>query len=131
MEDTEKDPIPPETIQEISLKAGEKARNSRWDLNIAIFLFAVLICVIILVTYTNAGPEIAAPAAAVGLSLVWFTGWRRGKQLYRIYYTEEINRVKRERKCEFIVGVAEEQADEDRPREAPGPHRAVDPSAGR
>jgi len=100
---TEKKPVDfsllsPEMKEEISVKAREKAMNARWDINIAIILFGVLILIIILVTYTRAGLEVVAPVAAAGLSAVWFTGWQRGKRLYRIFYREEITRVERELK---------------------------------
>ena len=88
--------ITPEMEQEASFRARDRAGNARWDLNIAIFLFAVLILVIILVTYTGVGPEIVAPVAAIGLAMVWFTGWLRGKQLYRNFYNEEIMKIERE-----------------------------------
>ena len=35
--------------------AKDKAKNARWDLNVAVLLFAVLILVVILATYTEVG----------------------------------------------------------------------------
>jgi hypothetical protein len=90
--------LTPEMEQDVASAARDRARNARWDLNIAIFLFAVLILIIILVTYTKAGPEVVAPVAAVGLSMVWLTGWRRGKMLYNRFYREEVLRLERELK---------------------------------
>jgi len=90
--------ISQEMEQEVAAAAKDKARSARWDLNIAIFLFAVLILIIILVTYTKAGPEIVAPVAAVGLSMVWLTGWRKGKQLYNRFYREDLLKLEREQK---------------------------------
>ena len=78
--------------------ARDRARNGRWDLNIAIFLFAVLILVIILVTYTKMGIEVVAPIALFGLAMVWLVGWRRGRQLYHSFYGEELSRLERELK---------------------------------
>lgn len=75
-------------------RAGDRARNAKWDLDITIFLFAVLILVIILTTYTKMGIEIVAPIAIFGLAMVWLTGWRRGKQLYQRFYDEEIAELK-------------------------------------
>jgi Flp pilus assembly protein TadB len=88
--------ITPDMEQNAASIARDRARNARWDLNIAIFLFAVLILVIILVTYTGAGPEVVAPVAAIGLVMVWVVGWRRGKQLYQTFYDEEIMKLERE-----------------------------------
>ncbi len=40
------------------------------------------------------GIEIVAPIAIFGLAMVWLTGWRRGKQLYRRFYDEELAELK-------------------------------------
>jgi uncharacterized integral membrane protein len=90
--------ITPEMKEEIEHKARDMARNAKWDLNIAIFLFAVLILVIILVNYAKVGLELVGPIAAIGLGLVWFTGWQRGKQLYKRFYNEELAKLERDLK---------------------------------
>jgi Flp pilus assembly protein TadB len=77
-------------------RARDRARNARWDLNIAIFLFAVLILVIILATYTNVGIEVVAPVALFGLAMVWVVGWRRERQLFQRFYNEELLRLERD-----------------------------------
>ncbi len=79
-------------------RASDRASAARWDLNTAIFLFAVLILVIILATIVKAGLEIVAPIAIFGLALVWLMGWRRGKQLYQRFYDEEIAKLEQESK---------------------------------
>jgi|SRR3990172_54061 len=84
------DPASPEMERAAAQRASERARVARWDLNIAIFLFAVLILVIILVTYTKMGIELVGPIAAFGLGMVWLEGWRRERQLYRRFYEEEL-----------------------------------------
>ncbi|MFC1953046.1 hypothetical protein ACFLWR_02825 [Chloroflexota bacterium] len=71
-------------------RARDRAKVGRWDLNIAIFLFAVLILVIILATYTKAGIEIVAVVALFGLSMVWMIGWKRERQLFHRFYEEEL-----------------------------------------
>ncbi|MFC2036185.1 hypothetical protein ACFLUJ_08735 [Chloroflexota bacterium] len=76
-------------------RARDRAGAARWDLNTAIFLFAVLILVIILVTYTKMGIETVAPVAVFGLVMVWLVGWRRSKNLYQRYLNEELARLKR------------------------------------
>ncbi len=90
MEQTE---VPDEMNEEIKRlvkrHATEKARVARWDLNVAVFLFAVLIIVIILL-FQGIGVEVVAPVAIFGLSMVWLVGWRRGRQLYQDYYQEEM-----------------------------------------
>jgi len=79
-----------ETKRLAARRAGIRAREARWDLDIAVFLFAVLILVIILGTYTEMGIEVVAPVALFGLVMVWFVGWRRGRQLYQSFYEEEL-----------------------------------------
>ena len=86
----------PEMKRTAAQRAEDRARVARWDLNIAIFLFAVLILIIILVTYTKMGIEVVAPVAIFGLAMVWLAGWRQGRQLYRRFYDEEISRMKKE-----------------------------------
>jgi Flp pilus assembly protein TadB len=93
-----------EVIKEVRLdleqmaagRARDRARNARWDLNIAIFLFAVLILVIILATYTNVGIEVVAPVALFGLAMVWLVGFRRERQLFQRFYNEELSRLERD-----------------------------------
>ena len=80
----------PEMERVAAQRARDRATNARWDLNIAIFLFAVLILVIILVNYTGWGIERVGPIAAFGLFMVWLEGRRRGKQLYDRFYEEEL-----------------------------------------
>ena len=85
--------------EEIKLKAariaGERARIARWDLNVAVFLFAILIIVIIML-FQDFGIEIVAPIALFGLVMVWLMGWRRGRQLYQSFYDEELAKLTRE-----------------------------------
>jgi len=85
-----------EMEREAAQRAKDRARNARWDLNIAIFLFAILILVIILATYTKVGLEVVAPIAIFGLAMVWVAGWRKGKQLYQRFYEEELSRLQSE-----------------------------------
>ena len=83
--------IRPEAIK----RARERARVARWDLDVAVFLFVVLILIMILL-FRNVGLEIVAPVAIFGLATVWIMGWNRGRQLYKIFYDEEISRLTRE-----------------------------------
>jgi len=77
-------------------RAKDRARTARWDLNIAIFLFAVLIIVIILL-FQQVPVEIVAPVALFGLAMVWLCGWRQGKQLFERFCEEELSRLEYER----------------------------------
>ncbi len=85
-----------EKIEKLAAKrAGTRSRNARWDLDVAVFLFAILIIVIILL-FQGVSIEVVAPIAIFGLAMVWIVGWRRGKQLYESFYDEELARLERE-----------------------------------
>ena len=107
-------PVSPEMERTAMQRAKDKASAARWDLDIAVFLFAVLIIVIILL-YQNIGIEIVAPIAIFGLSMVWLVGWRRGRQLYQRFYDEELARMEQESKKtdkEMAKETAEETIEE-------------------
>ena len=99
--------VSPEMERAAAQKARDRARVARWDLNIAIFLFAVLILVIILATYTKMGIEAVAPIAGFGLAMVWLEGWRREKQLYQRFYQEELATLGQELKQTLKAAVKE------------------------
>ena len=90
--------VSPEMEPTAAQRARDRAGAARWDLNTAIFLFAVLILVIILVTYTKMGIEVVASVAIFGLAMVWLVGWRRGKELYQRFYEEELSGLEQELK---------------------------------
>ena len=87
--------VSPEMEQTASQRARDRAKAARWDLDIAVFLFAVLIIVIILL-FQEIGIEVVAPIALFGLAMVWLVGWRRGRQLYQRFYDEELARLEQE-----------------------------------
>ena len=107
--------VSPEMEQAAARMARDRAMAGRWDLNIAIFLFAVLILVIILL-FQGVEIEIVAPVAIFGLAMVWLVGWRQGRQLYQRFYGEELFKLKREaeKKAEETVvkGTIEETIEE-------------------
>ena len=82
-----------ETGQMAAQKAGERARTARWDLDVAVFLFAILIIIVILL-FQEVTLEIVAPIAVFGLAMVWLVGWRRGRQLYQRFYNEELSKLR-------------------------------------
>jgi hypothetical protein len=87
--------ITPEMEQTALRSAKDRANAAKWNLEIAIFLFAVLIIIIILL-FEDVGVEIVAPVAIFGLSMVWLVGWRQGRQLLQRFYNEELVKLKRE-----------------------------------
>jgi hypothetical protein len=98
--------ISPEVEAEVSQAAEIRARAGRWDLDVAVFLFTVLIVIIILL-FQEVNLEVVAPIAIFGLAMVWLIGWRRGKQLYRRFYAEELVRLEQESR-ESVEGVINE-----------------------
>jgi len=90
-----------QTIQEIEKLAAQRAKQrthaARWNLDIAIFAFAILAVVIIL-GFQKVGVEIVAPVAVLGLALVWLCGWWQARKLYRQFHDEELFMLRRELK---------------------------------
>ncbi len=81
--------VNPEEEKAAMQRARDKALIARWDLNIAIVLFGVLIVVLILL-FQDVQIEVVAPVAIFGLVTVWMIGWRRGRKLFKRFYEEEI-----------------------------------------
>ncbi|MFC2010194.1 hypothetical protein ACFLVU_01570 [Chloroflexota bacterium] len=99
--------LSPKMEKKADQRAKERATNARWSLEIALFLFAILILVIILATYTRVGLEIVGPIAIAGLGIVWVAGWQRGKHLYQRFYDEEIARLEQDTKKTLKEAVKE------------------------
>ena len=83
--------VSPELERAAAKRARDRANAARWNLDVAIFLFAVVITVIIL-SFQGVGIEIVAPVTIFGLAMTWLVGWRQGKQLYPRFYDEELSR---------------------------------------
>ena len=81
--------ISPEMERKASQRAKDRAMVARWNLDVAIFLFAILIIIIILL-FQGIGVEVVAPIAIFGLAMIWLVGWRNGRQLYDRFYEEEL-----------------------------------------
>lgn len=84
-----------QTQRRVVQRAKDRAKAARWDLDVAIFLFAVLIIIVVLL-FQGIGIEIVAPVAIFGLAVVWLVGWRRGKKMYEHFYNEETSKAKQE-----------------------------------
>lgn len=76
-------------------RARIRSRAARWDIDVAVFFFAVLALVIMLL-FARIAIEVVAPVAIFGLAIGWLMGWRKGQQLYRIFYDEELANLMRE-----------------------------------
>jgi len=105
-EDEVVEQVSPEMEQAAARMARDRAVAGRWNLDIAVFLFGVLIIVIILL-FQGLGVEIVAPVAIFGLAMVWLVGWRQGRQLYQRFYDEEMFKLNQESKKKAEETVAE------------------------
>jgi len=95
VEVTEQDSI---VIEQMAIqKARVRAKASMWDLDVAVFLFAVLAIVFILL-FQDIRIEIVGPIATLGLAMGWLMGWRKGKQLFELFYNEELSKLVQELK---------------------------------
>ncbi len=70
-------------------RAKEKARASRWNMNVAILAYALLVAVV-LMRFQGVSIEVVAIIAIAGLAVVWFIGRRTEKQQYKRIYEEEL-----------------------------------------
>lgn len=84
--------IHPKTKQKAIQRAKYRASASRWNLEVAIFLFGIFAIVVIL-GYQGVGIWIVAPIAIIGLTMVWMVGWRQARKAYQIYVSEELGRL--------------------------------------
>ena len=87
--------VSPEMERTAMQRARDRANAARWDLDVAVFFFAVLATVIIL-SFQGIGVEVTAPAAIFGLAMGWLMGWKKGKQVYAWFYDEELSRLEKE-----------------------------------
>ena len=90
-------------------RARDRAEAARWDLDVAVLLFAILAIVIILL-FQEIEFEFVAPAAIVGLAMGWLMGWRKGKQAYERFYDEELSKLEQE--IEKTMSALEEMIEE-------------------
>ncbi len=107
-------PASPEMKRTAAQRARDRASAARWDLDIAVFLFAILIIVTILL-FQDIGINVVAPIAIFGLAMVWVVGWRRGRQLYQRFYDEELSELEQEVKkavTETVKKTVEETIEE-------------------
>ena len=82
-------PVIPEMEREAAQRASYRAKAARWDLDVAVFFFAILTIVIILL-FQDVDYEIVAAAGGFGLALGWLMGSRKGRQQYGSFYQEEL-----------------------------------------
>jgi Flp pilus assembly protein TadB len=99
-----------EIEQGAAQRARDRAKMDTWTLDIAVFLFAILI-IIVMLLFQGISLEVVAPVAFFGLVMVWLVGWRRGRQLYQRHYNDELLQLRQ--KTEVTVDLdAEESLEE-------------------
>ena len=98
-----------EMAQTAAQRARYRAKAARWDLDVAVFFFAILAIVIILL-FQEIGIEFVAPSAVLGLAMGWLMGWRKEKQIYGFFYEEELSKLDQE--LEKTMGTLEEMIEE-------------------
>ncbi len=98
-----------EVAQTAAQRARYRAKAVRWDLDVAVFFFAILTIVMILL-FQGVGLEFVAPAAVVGLALGWLMGWKKEKQVYELFYEEELSKLDQE--LEKTLGTLGEMIEE-------------------
>jgi len=64
----------------------------------------------IILLFQGIGIEFVAPVAVVGLALGWLMGWRKEKQVYELFYEEELSKLDQE--LEKTMGTLEEMIKE-------------------
>jgi len=98
-----------EVAQTAVQRARYRAKAVRWDLDVAVFFFAILTIVMILL-FQGVGIEFVAPAAILGLALGWLMGWKKEKQVYELFYEEELSKLDQE--LEKTMGTLGEMIEE-------------------
>ncbi|MFC2005601.1 hypothetical protein ACFLVG_01400 [Chloroflexota bacterium] len=91
-------------------QAKYRAQVARWSIEIAIFLVAVLIAIIIMVA-REVNTVVVALAAVISLLIVWVTAWWQGNRLYKRFYYEELRRLRLEYKGIVELTIEEEVAE--------------------
>ncbi len=98
MDETEERELINQEIERLAVqRAKQRTYASRWNLDTAIFAFAILALVIIL-GFQQVRIEVVAPVAVVGLGFVWLSGWWQARKLYRQFHDEELFTLRRELK---------------------------------
>jgi 4-hydroxybenzoate polyprenyltransferase len=80
-----------ELIEDCSEKAKLKARSQKWDMNLVVFMFAILLITVILL-FEGIDPIYLAPIAFFGLIMVWLVSRQQERKLYKRYYRQEMRK---------------------------------------
>jgi len=80
-----------EIIEQCEKTARDKAKTQKWDMNIVVFMFAILLITVILL-YEGIDPTYLAPIAFFGLLMCWWVSWRQEKSLFKRFYRQEMKK---------------------------------------
>ena len=89
--------VSPEMERAAMQRARDRAKAAMWDLDVAIFMFAILTIAVILLSQ-DIRIEIVGPTAILGLAMGWLMGRRKGKQVFERFYNEELLKLAQELK---------------------------------
>jgi len=70
-------------------RANMQVATAKWNLNIMMFTYAILVTVILL-RLDGLAVQIISPIVIVGLAIICFVAWRQWKRLYKDLYAEEL-----------------------------------------
>jgi len=80
-----------EIIEGCSLRATAAAKSQKWDMNLVVFMFAILLLTVILL-YEGVDPLYLALIGFFGLAMTWLVSRRQEKRLYKRHYRHEISK---------------------------------------
>jgi hypothetical protein len=96
-------------------QAKSRTATERWNRDVTVFAFSILIIVVILLE-SGVGMEIVVPVAVLGLLSIWLMGWLQAKRLYLQIYREELDKL--EQTARTIAQDKEEESIEEKLRQA-------------
>ncbi|MEK7354165.1 MAG: hypothetical protein AABZ77_06645 [Chloroflexota bacterium] len=77
------------TKRKIVQRAKDRANAAKWNLDVAVFSFGLIIIIFVL-SFERVSVWITAFAAVLGLATIWLIGWRRARQQYAGFLDEEL-----------------------------------------
>ena len=87
--------VSPEIERTARQRAKDRAKTAMWDLDVAIFMFAVLTIAVILLSQ-DIRIEIVGPIVVLGLAMGWLMGRRKGKRVFERFYNVELSKLTQE-----------------------------------
>ena len=96
MDNTETDNQSNSRLEYLAVRrAREKANAAKWGVNTAVFSYATLVAIIILVS-RGIDFNIVASLATIGLVTIWVMGRRQGNHLFQTFFASEMSSLQQE-----------------------------------